>query len=148
MSDLGLSWSIFGGQNEANNIVSQSQNEQPNLGGNDDDSTERISVPDNDVRYICLKRSHQPKAIKHALQWADYNATITREVIYIIGQSGFTQLYNNAKLVAELLEMEDEVSFPKCRFPKVWLYFFLIWTMTSLLTMNLEETEKLLPELC
>ena len=35
-----------------------------------------------------------------------------------MGQSGFTQLYNNAKLVAELFGIEDDISFPKCCFPK------------------------------
>ena len=75
-------------------------------------------VPDSDVRYICLARSHQLKAISHALEGTDYNTAITREVIYTIGQSGFTQLYNNAKLVAELLGIEDGVSFPKCRVPR------------------------------
>ena len=134
-------------QHDSNNIVSQLQEEksnlggpdddatvpmsipesdarfniiaQPNLGGNDDNSTEGMYVPDSDVRFNCLQRSHQFTAINHALEGADYNTPITREVIYTIGQSGFTHLYTNAKLVAELLGILEEVSFPVCLFQKV-----------------------------
>ena len=56
----------------------------------------------------CLQRTHQLVAIGHTLQGADYT----------IGQSGFTQLYNNANLVAELLGVVENVSFPICRFRK------------------------------
>ena len=95
------------------NVVSQ-----PSLGESDKDFPVGMSVPDSDVVYITLVRSHQLKVINHALEGADYNTAIMREVIYSIGQSDFTQLYNNAKLVVELLGIEDAISFPKYRFPK------------------------------
>ena len=74
-----------------------------------------MSFLKSDVRFNCLQRSHHLTAINHALQGVDYNTPITREVIYTINQSGFTQPYNNAKLVDELLGVVADVLFP------VWL---------------------------
>ena len=103
---------IIGEQHDSNNIITQWQKEKPNLGGPDNDDMARMFIPD--VRFNCLQCSHQLTSINHALQGANYNTPITREVIYTIGQSGFTQQYNNAKLVAELLRMVEEVPFPIC----------------------------------
>ena len=84
----------------------------------DGDNTNPLSVPKSDVRFNCPQCTHKFTAINHALQGADYNTPITSEVIYTIDQSGFTQLYINAMLVAELLGAEEHISFPNCQFPK------------------------------
>ena len=91
---------------------------QPSLGANDKGLPRRMSVPDSGVINITLARSHHLRAINCALEGADYNSSITREMIYSGSQSGFTQLYNNTKLVAELLGVVADVSFPVCHFPK------------------------------
>ena len=112
---------LVGAQNNRNNIVSQSQNEQPEIdqGGDksedDNDSTKSMPVLESDVRLNCLQCSHQFIAINHALQGANYNTPIKRKVIYTIGQTSFTQLLNNnAKIVAELLDVVENVSFLIC----------------------------------
>ena len=77
------------------NVVTQNS-----LGENEKGLPRRISVTDSNEINNTLPRSHQLKAINHALEGADFNTSITREAIYSVSQSGFTQLYNNAKLGA------------------------------------------------
>ena len=98
---------------------------QPSLGANDKGLPRRMSVPDSGVINITLARSHHLRAINCALEGADYNSSITREMIYSGSQSGFTQLYNNTKLVAELLGIEDDILSQNVAFPKVLLYLCL-----------------------
>ena len=87
-----LSGNVINGRN---NIVSKSQKEIPNLDqgselSDDDDRRQPRFVSKSDVRFNCLQRTHQLIVINHALQGANYNTPITREVIYTIGQSDFT----------------------------------------------------------